>query len=407
MPTISEVFQQTVIRRDYGQPLVRAVSRFYNEFLTRHDGIVDHAGFFGSGYLGVHTVKWLPSDTRTFWQEVLDGEIEETKAELLKLPVFEDYGKVGTDPTNIGIIWLAHVVLANQKLPERTRRQCAMELISILYFKYITSIMSEYFSFGSDPALAVRCYEAMNYKFDLKVFKTWGNLIHARATGVVSPKGIHWDTLLNGKPDDKLIYIATDIKTRCNQMVQAITALYYKVREENDRVVSVSAMFDSEDGPEHRDVRRNESGYHRYLTEIITDKPSFVRADLVKVVLELNPSANGNLTLETLEWMSDTYGTPKGSKLKTFVDEVLRWAFALVRSRGIDYGNLLVVTDAVKGILNSSRNKEPDLIQIRKQGEHFVRQATGKPSNQVVSGERTAVVMYLVLRSLTESYFSR
>lgn len=407
MPTISEVFQQTVIRRDYGQPLVRAVSRFYNEFLTRHDGIVDHAGFFGSGYLGVHTVKWLPSDTRTFWQEVLDGEIEETKAELLKLPVFDDYGKVGTDPTNIGIIWLAHMVMANSKLPEKTRRQCAVELISILYFKFITSIMSEYFGFGSDPALAVRCYEAMNYKFDLKVFKTWGKLINARALGVVSPKGIHWNTLLKGQPDEAVIYIATDIKTRCNQMIQAITALYYKVRDENDRVVSVSAMFETEDGHEVKDVRRSESGYHRYLTEIITDKPSFVRADLVKVVIELNPSANANLTVQTLEWISDTYGTPRGQKLKGFVDDVLRWAFALVRSRGIDYGNLLVVTDAVKGILNSSRNKEPDLMQIRKQGEGFVRQATGKPSNQVVSGERTAVVMYLVLRSLTEGYFSR
>lgn len=407
MPSISEVFEQTVIRRDYGMPLVRAVNRFYNEFLTRHDGIVDHAGFFGSGYLGVHTIKWLPSDTRTFWQEVLDGEIEETRPELLALPSLQDFGKVGTDPTNLGIVWLAHKVLANPKLTDKVRRQCAVELISILYFKYITSVMSDYFTYGSDPALAVRCYEAMNYKFDLKVFKTWGRLVNARALGVINPKSIHWGTLQTGLPDEKLVYICTDIKTRCNLQIQAVTALYYKVRAENDRVVSVSAMFDSEDGPEVRDVRRSESGYLRYLTETITDKPSFVRADLVKVVLELNPSANENMIFQTLEWISDTYGSPKGTKLKTFVNEVMRWAFALVRSRGVDYGNLLVVSDTLKGILNSSRNKESDLIQIRKQGEQFVRQATARPNNTVVSGERTAVVMYIVLRSLSESYFSR
>lgn len=406
MSSISAVFERTVIRKDFGPSLVRAVNRFYNEFITRSDGIVDHAGFFGSGYLAVHTVRWLPSDTKEFWQEVLDGEIEDTRPELWALPSVEKDHIVSSDPTNLAIVWLTHKVLSNNKLSDKQRKQTGIQLISILYFKYITSLMATYFSYGSDPQLAIRCYEAMNYKFDLKVYKTWGRLIEARATGVVNPKSIHWNTLLKGQPDEAMMYVATDIKTRCNLMVQAITDLYYRVREENNRVVSVSSLFESEDGTEVRDVKRNVSSYMRYLSEIITDTPSFIRSELVKVVVELNPSANPQITVETLEYVSAQYGGTKGQKLRQYVDEVMRWAFALVQSRGVDYGNLLVVADTIKGMLNSSRNKEPELLHIRKYGEQLVRQATKKPSNTVVSGERTALVMYLVLRSLTQSRYA-
>ena len=406
MSSISAVFERTVIRKDFGPSLVRAVNRFYNEFITRSDGIVDHAGFFGSGYLAVHTVRWLPSDTKEFWQEVLDGEIEDTRPELWALPTVEKDHIVSSDPTNLAIVWLTHKVLSNNKLSDKQRKQTGIQLISILYFKYITSLMATYFSYGSDPQLAIRCYEAMNYKFDLKVYKTWGRLIEARALGVVNPKSIHWNTLLKGEPDEAMMYVATDIKTRCNLMVQAITDLYYRVREENNRVVSVSSLFESEDGTEVRDVKRNVSSYMRYLSEIITDTPSFIRSELVNVVVELNPSANPQITVETLEYVSAQYGGSKGQKLRQYVDEVMRWAFALVQSRGVDYGNLLVVADTIKGMLNSSRNKEPELLHIRKYGEQLVRQATKKPSNTVVSGERTALVMYLVLRSLTQSRYA-
>ena len=406
MSSISAVFERTVIRKDFGPSLVRAVNRFYNEFITRSDGIVDHAGFFGSGYLAVHTVRWLPSDTKEFWQEVLDGEIEDTRPELWALPTVEKDHIVSSDPTNLAIVWLTHKVLSNNKLSDKQRKQTGIQLISILYFKYITSLMATYFSYGSDPQLAIRCYEAMNYKFDLKVYKTWGRLIEARALGVVNPKSIHWNTLLKGEPDEAMMYVATDIKTRCNLMVQAITDLYYRVREENNRVVSVSSLFESEDGTEVRDVKRNVSSYMRYLSEIITDTPSFIRSELVNVVVELNPSANPQITVETLEYVSTQYGGSKGQKLRQYVDEVMRWAFALVQSRGVDYGNLLVVADTIKGMLNSSRNKEPELLHIRKYGEQLVRQATKKPSNTVVSGERTALVMYLVLRSLTQSRYA-
>lgn len=413
MSSISEVFERTVIRKDFGQPLVRAVNRFYNEFLTRHNSLVDHAGFFGSGYLGIHTIKWLPSDTITFWQDVVDGEIEESRSQLWALPTVIPEGKtagdrvVGSDPTNLVMVWLVHKVLTNKTLPERVARRCAAEIMSIMYFKFLTSLMGEYFSYGADPQLAIRCYEAMNYKFDLKVYKTWGRLIEARANGFVVPRSNHWKTFMDGKPDEKMIYVATDMQTRVRVGLLAITSLYYKVREENDRVVSVSAMFESEDGAEVRDVQRPISGYMRYLQDIIIDRNGFIRAELVKVVLEMNPSADAAATVATLEYISATYGGNKGVKLRRYVDEVLEWAFALTMGKGIVLTNLVAVADAVKGMLNASLNKSPELMHIRKFGDQLVRDATDKKSSVVVSGERTAVVLYLILRSLTENYFKR
>jgi hypothetical protein len=93
----------------------------------------------------------------------------------------------------------------------------------------------------------------------------------------------------------------------------------------------------------------------------------------VKVVLEMNPSASAAATVSTLEYISDTYGGAKGAKLRKYVDEVLEWAFALTMGKGIPLNNLVAVADAVKGMLNASLNKSPDLMHIRKYGDQLVR----------------------------------
>ena len=309
---------------------------------------------------------------------------------------------VGSDPLNLSTVFLVHLVLRSN-LPVNVKKECAIQIISILHFKYISSIMTAYFGYGSDPQIALRCYEAMNYKFDLKVYKTWGRLIRARAESILSTSGIHIQTFMKMNDDEDVQYVVTDIQTRIRVVIQKITALYYEVRAEKQAVVSVSRMIEVEGEVEVRDMMRTSSQWRRYLLDIITDGPTFVRQELVGAVVKMNPSMNPQMFLLTLQWVSSNYTSDR--KLKAYIDFALEFGFNLIRSKGVNPSNLVEVSEAIKGVINASRNKERDVLYLRKEGENFVRKATGKKSPIPVSGERTGLILYLVLRSMTAHYF--
>lgn len=397
--SIRDVFMQHSRRKVIDQRFVNDVKNFHNSFINKNP---DHSGFFGSGLIGAHRLRWTPQETQRWFDEVLQADPDDIKADLVSQKLVDPNHIVGSDPLNLSTVFLVHLVLRSN-LPVNVKKECAIQIISILHFKYISSIMTAYFGYGSDPQIALRCYEAMNYKFDLKVYKTWGRLIRARAESILSTSGIHIQTFMKMNDDEDVQYVVTDIQTRIRVVIQKITALYYEVRAEKQAVVSVSRMIEVEGEVEVRDMMRTSSQWRRYLLDIITDGPTFVRQELVGAVVKMNPSMNPQMFLLTLQWVSSNYTSDR--KLKAYIDFALEFGFNLIRSKGVNPSNLVEVSEAIKGVINASRNKERDVLYLRKEGENFVRKATGKKSPIPVSGERTGLILYLVLRSMTAHYF--
>jgi hypothetical protein len=247
----------------------------------------------------------------------------------------------------------------------------------------------------------------MNFKFDLKVYKTWGRLIAARATSIVSKSGIHYQTFIKFTDDEDIQYAVTDPQTRIRVVIKKLTALYYEVRADDGRVVALSSMVEVDGELEVRDLKRSLSTYRRYLQEIITDSPTFVRLELVNTVEGMNPSMTTSAFVQTLNWVSANYQSNPKAKLPAYVDAVLEFAFSLFKEKGIDQRNLVAVAEVLKGIINASRNKEKHVLFLRTEGDKIVRAATGRKSPTPVSGERTGLILYLVLRAMTVKYFKQ
>lgn len=399
--SIRDVFLQHCRRKNFDNRFVNDVKNFHNSFINKN---ADHSGFFGSGLLGVHRLRWTSQETGRWFDELLQADGDDIKADLVAQKLVDPNHIVGSDPLNLSVVFLVNQTFRST-LPAATKRETAIQLISILHFKYISSLMTNYFGYGSDPQIALRCYEAMNYKFDLKVYKTWGKLIRARAEGIVATSGIHFKTLMTMQDDEAVQYVVTDIQTRIRVVILKITSLYYEVRAEKQAVVSISRMIEVEGEVEVRDMMRTSSQWRRYLLDIISDGPTFVRQELVGAVTKMNPSMNPNLFLLTLQWVSENYNNPKEKKLQTYVDFVLEFSYGLIKSKGVNPANLVEVSEAVKGVINASRNKDRPVLYLRKEGETYVRKATGKKPPVPVSGERTGLILYLLLRSMTAHYF--
>lgn len=399
---IRDVFAQHSKRINFDQSFAREVKSFYNGFINKNS---EHSNFFGSGLLGVHRLRWSPQETGTWFSEIVKADPDELENSINELPSVDPTHNVASDPLNLSVVWLVHKTLNSKSLSKTQAKETAIHLVSILHFKYISSILARYFEYGSDPQIALRCFEAMNYKFDLRVYKTWGRLIQARATQIVSASGIHLKCFMKMDDDEDVQYIVTDIQTRIRVVIRKLTALYYEVKAENSRVVSISNLIEVDGEMEVRDVKRSLTQYRRYLTEIISDQPTFIRSELITTVERMNPSMSVASFILTLEYISNQYNEPKQKKLRDYVDYVLEFSFDLIKSKGINPKNLIDVASGVKGVVNSSRNKEKSVAYLRKEGEKIVRDATGKKPQVPVFGERTGIILYILLRAMTMNYF--
>ena len=383
-------------------------SRFANSVLAFEKNFVnkneDHIRFFGNGLLSTE-VKWLPSDTARYFSEILNADEEELQKALYAENSVNPEHKVASNAFNLSITYLVHRSLTSS-MPQKQKEDVAVKLLSILQYKFLSSILNHFFRWGVNPQIAQRTYESMNFKYDLRVHRNWYNLCEAKSIMMVSRQGLHYQTFIRYGDDDDVQYILSDTQTRARSTIKNITELYYQVRSEGAGISVTSSLMEMEGELGVRDLKRNSSQYRRYLEGIIGDSASFVRQNLVDIVAEANPSGNLGYFQATLNYLSSIYNSPKEKKIQEFVKRTLDFSFQLITDKGINQNNLSEVMLVIKGAVNSSRNTSREVIYLRTEGDKLARRAIGKKSPYPVSGERTAVILYMVLRAMTMNYYT-
>lgn len=365
----------------------------------------EHAAFFGSGLLAAHKVRWTMTELKDWFDNIAQTDMDELKIRIDNLDNIDPEHIVTTDAFNLTAVYMVHRVLTSPKLSNSQKEDCAIDILKVLHFKFVCGILTQYFPYGTDPGLALRTYESMSFKYDLKQYKTWGKLIEERAKSIISPRGIHLETFIKFTDDEDIKYILSDIQTRIRVVIKTLTALYYQVKEAGDKLIATSSMVEVDGSLEVRDIKRLFPMYRRYINEIITDTPSFVKTELVDLISKTNPSLQPRLLTETLTFISTQYSKPQGKKVKEFVERTLEYAFDFIHGRGINPQNLPELINGLKGVINASRNKEPVIMYLRTNGDNIVRKATNRNMPTPVSSERTGVILYIVLRTLTMKHY--
>lgn len=399
--SIKSVFDQHCASLKIDNRFCAEVNAFCNNFVNKNE---DHIRFFGNGLLSTE-VKWLPSDTSRYFSEILGVDENELQSAIFQIPDVDKNHKVASNAFNLSIVYLVHRLMISN-LPDKQKLTAANSLICIIHFKFISSILNHYFRHGVNKQIAQRAYEAMNYKYDLRTHRNWLNLCNSRGAQMLSKTAIHYLTFIRFDDDGDIQYILSDMQTRVRSIIKNITELYYRVREEGAGIAVTSSLVEMEGEIGVRDLKRSLSQYRRYLEGVIGDGASFVRQTLVDIVAEANPSGNPGYFQDTLYYLSGIYNDPKEKKVQDFVSRTLDFSFQLVSDKGVNQRNLAEVMRTIKGAVNASRSPGREIIYLRTEGDKLVRRATGKKSPYPVSGERTSLILYLVIRAMTMDYFT-
>lgn len=403
--TIKSVFDAVAGDVQIDAALVKRIHEYQTGFVNRNP---DHIAFFGGNLMGVHPMRFRTSDRESWFSEVLDIDELALIDGIADVTELDADWKRANDVMNLSCVWLLHALHQSKKLTLAQRDQAMIDTLLIMQYKFLGSLMAHYYRYPADEAVMLAAYARLTRKYALKNAGSWNVLLRLRAEDLLKVQSIHRSTYILFNRDKDIIYMVSDVQGRLREIVKSMTAVFYKVRDEGGRIGSENSVIDIDGTAVLKDRTRNYSTLIRYAHVVIQDKQSFVRELLVKVISDAMHTMPPKQFVEALEWMSINHIGKEGAIIDKLIDETLIHAFGVISSDR----NLLSKSNGVMPLLiklrslyMASRMSDPTLLLTKQLSEQVVMAAVKTRNSSVIASIRTAVQMYIVLRTLAMNHY--
>lgn len=405
--SIKEVFDAHCIHRKFDRKMLVAACQLQESFVSRDP---QHIAFFGSPLTGVHKVRFLDADRDKLFDILLDADEYGLQHDVYALrdahgkPVINQTFVVSKDIFNIASVWLMHRFATSEDLSEEDREEGKLRVGMYLMYKFLTSLLSHYYKYSADPAAARAAYDRLSNKFILRQMGNWGLTIQRMVASLVGPGGLYYDFLKTLDSDENIVKMINDMQGRIRDMIKNITKVFHETRTDGARV-GMSAIFQEIEGEVSlRESTESIAKYGKYLKRVVSDENSFVRQELMDVVLNVVTTVSPRSLHQALTWTSQQYfGQHHTREIDTCID--------LVMEHAIDYltsgGRTTALRDAVdvlkqlRGTYMSPRSTDVKLLRVRAEVEKLMSAALRTTNQNTLAAARTAWVLYVVVRALS------
>lgn len=406
MNTIKSVMDEAFSKTRVDDDLFQQLREFKQLFINRNE---DHIRFFGGNLLGVHPIKFLPRDKNELLDVILGVDEDDIKEKARRLPSMknEDWVRY-TDAANLSCLYLVHRIYkmdVNAKFTQKQKEQALIDVLLILQFKFMGSLLSHYFPFKADEATALATYAALSKKYAIKQYGTWLNVLISRSQNIIAPTSIHITTILNFDTDEAIFYMISDIQGRLKEMIKKIWAVFAEIRELDVKVLTTGGTIELDGKLVVRDVSNELANYRRYIDEVVRERNRFVKPELVGVIGSSMFTMPEQVLFNTLNYIVDHYKEPEVVEL---IGTTLQRAFDYInsdrRARAAINDPLLLITK-LRGQYMAARSSDPMLLRMRELGEGIVAKASTGRSDAVIASVRTGLLLYIVLRTFAMKYY--
>lgn len=403
--TAKYVFEEIITGVEYDKHFADLLHRYKQNFINRNK---EHAAFFGGNLLGVHIVRFTTTDKNNWFDNVIQADEEILRERLHVLEGINPDWHVSSNVMNLSCIYVAHK-LFHSALPAVQKRQAMFDLFLILQFKFITSILSNFFPYPADKQVAEATYAALNMKFILKEKSSWLGLLSHRCEEILSRTSPHYNAISSMDSNKQVVEMLNAVHGALKGYIKNIREVMERVRVTGGKVSSVSSVVGVNGEEILKDRIRGPMVFTNYLKSVLSDKNSFIREELLVVITKIMPSASYKHLRSALEYISANYFKSSHKNIEEIASLTMVHAFAYLSDNrvslrsNIDLAGMLV---KLKGAYTSSRSTDPDLMRLRMLVEEVIRPAIDSKTEAVIASNRTAVLLYLVLRAYSMSYYS-
>lgn len=402
MAGIKAVFDSETSRMRVDSRLVRALNTYEKTYVYSKEENIE---FLGNGLMGTPRFIFPSTYMDDLYDDImlLDDNII-LKNRLHSLDTVDPSHKVRSNVFNLSCIYIVHRLLTSSMSARQIEEGC-LSILKMLHYRFLSSLMVNYFPYEPDKAVMEATFSRLNRKYSLKVQGTWANLIEARCRDIISSGSIHIDTLKKMNDDDLIQYVISDAQGRIREVVKNMYKVFIEVHRSQSKIHTNKSMIEM-DGEMHvRDVVRHESNYIRYIHSLISEKNSFIKEELITVILDLMNSSPKRHLVSSLEYCSNNYGRRGDRNVSELVDLIVIHAFEYLRSKKVkmDLQNTLV---ELKNLYTSPRTNNSAVLKMRELSGKIVSKSTRVNNANTLAALRTSLNLYIALRTLTMNYYS-
>lgn len=397
--SVRKVFEEVFKGVTVGPTLHARIVAYCKAILSR-DGNVE---WMGSNLLGTETIRFFTTDRDRFFDEVLEVD-EDYLTELLHGTDLNMAWNVTSDTFNLTVTYLVHLYLP---LIEKDKKayEAIVELVSLLQFKFYSSIYSHFFKKPVDMPAAEGTYAALSLKFAIKQLGSWGAVLRERSEYFVSKESPHDSALRKFQETKYIIYFISDLNTRTKQTVKDYYSVLDSVRANNNRIGIQSAKVEIDGEAIIRDRVSAYTTARSYLLDSSTNVSSFYKNELVAVVLELVPKASASALRDLLTYTAQLPFGKEREKIERMMELTLEHAFEYVavnRVRFTDTGTLLT---KMRALYMSSKTSDSRILELRETLEAYAKKNTHLRNNAALSAIRNALMLYFLLRAVSSTMY--
>ena len=405
MSSIREIFAQECAH-------VKIDKAFFRAFIELEQGFVnkkpEHTAFFGGTLTGVQIVRFGDYEFNRFFGDILEIDEGPVEQKVHDLPDINPNYHVSSDIFNIACVWLIYAAGKTKDLDEKTKFELQVRTALYLNYRFLTSILFQFFKYPANEDTAKATYAALTNRFVLKAQGSWSAALRYRSEELVGKDSI-WRHVFDKLDDDyEVVKLLNDAQGRIKSMVKNIYAEFMKVHNSGKRISSTSAMVEIDGEIKLRDKTKGLAPYVAYVKGIAPRYTDFYKEELFEVVTSVVDTAPPHILLKFMNWFCENFLYISNREPDLIIELVMEHAFEylsehteIIRKKE-DIGTIIL---KIRGTYTSSRATDTKLLQIKERVEKMVRTATGSKNDSVVAATRTAFCLYLVVRAFTMKHY--
>lgn len=398
--TLKDVCDQYFENCAFDQETARRFYKYQFWYINKNP---EHMQFFGGALLGVNVLRFTDADIAKFYEEVVDVDLIGLTSDIRKLKTINHTFKVGGDIFNLTLVYCMHRFLTSSKLKDKDRQRAAYDTALIFFYRCAAALLSSYFTYPADPKLAQMAYANLSNKHLIKKLGSWNAVMHYRASDLSGIKGIHRQSFLSFKDDIANVYIITDSQNRIRDLIKNYYAEFDRARLAGERLGVTSSSWTDGEGEDSLKEKTNDvQGIVTYIRSIMPDKHSFIKDELIRVVVNINVNTSFRMVKAVLGWLSDALADPKTSKLvDEFVSKVIVQSMYFIDNQMElrNKNDFPYILKQLKNLYLSTRTTDPDIDDIREKGFKLLKIFDPKTSDSLTLSTRTTIILYISLRA--------
>lgn len=408
--TVREVLDKHFADVKFDRALCQRIIDYTVRLMNRD---ADHSAFFGGVLMGVNEIRFYDNDRELWFDDVIRVDEDLLQYDFERAEGIDPKHIVASSAFNHIPGYISMRLFKETSIPLNVRQSAMIHAFMTLHVKYITSLLVRRFKYPAKREVAEATFAALKYTFDIKRIGSWGGLIRDRAEGIIAPDSIY-HSYMSDKTDEFEYWsrrIVTDTQTRIRELIKKYYDMYLTTLSQGSRIVSTSDMLINNEGEMAlRDRVNGYSTYLRYMHSTVQNTDNLIKTQLLGIIENAMHTMPPQMLLDSLTFMSRNVGQSRSKDITVMIDESLLYAFDYMQSnrsstmRSTDLADLIA---KIRAKVMAPKSDDYRVLKIRDVGEKIVKQATKSKHEGQIAATRTGVMLYLILRALTKSYYTK